>query len=98
MPKLSEMDLAWPTWRKPLGSGGKRVTTWPPCVPRATSSATTARMKSRGLSISVGIAAIHHGGHGEHGEKHEPEVQDFKYPLASVWRTRRSATYSSGFH
>ena len=26
MPKLSEIDFAWPMWRWPLGSGGNRVT------------------------------------------------------------------------
>jgi len=25
MPKLRQIDLAWPMWRKPFGSGGKRV-------------------------------------------------------------------------
>ena len=26
MPKLRAIDLAWPMWRWPLGSGGNRVT------------------------------------------------------------------------
>src|SRR5665647_1384423 len=48
MPKLRQMDLAWPIWRNPLGSGGKRVTmAW--CFPEARSSAMIWRMKSSGL-------------------------------------------------
>src|SRR3970282_2273802 len=50
-PKLRQIDLAWPMCRYPLGSGGKRVTT-SVTRPSATSSPTTARMKSRGGAVS----------------------------------------------
>ncbi len=46
MPKLRQIDLAWPMWRYPFGSGGKRVTTRPPCLPVRLSSATMSRTKS----------------------------------------------------
>src|SRR4051794_17447998 len=44
-PKFRQMDFAWPMWRKPLGSGGKRVVTGRPKRPVATSSSTSSRMK-----------------------------------------------------
>src|SRR5678815_2281260 len=47
MPKLRQMDLAWPMWRYPFGSGGKRVATRPACLPLALSALTISRMKSR---------------------------------------------------
>src|SRR6185295_9155590 len=43
-PKLRTIDLAWPKWRYPFGSGGKRVTI-PLCLPEARSASTTWRMK-----------------------------------------------------
>src|ERR1700752_4092638 len=43
-------------WRKPFGSGGKRVTTRPPFFPAARSAATIARMKSLGAERSSGAA------------------------------------------
>src|ERR1051326_1646702 len=45
IPKLSAIDLGWPMWRYPFGSGGKRVTT-SETLPSRTSAATTSRMKS----------------------------------------------------
>src|SRR5262249_30866712 len=50
-PKFRQIDLAWPMWRYPLGSGGKRVTTRPPQRLTRTSSATRVRMK---LAVRVG--------------------------------------------
>src|SRR5438094_10509333 len=46
MPKLRQIDLAWPMWRYPFGSGGKRVTTRPPHLPVRRSSSTIRRTKS----------------------------------------------------
>ena len=37
MPKSMQIALAWPMCSWPFGSGGKRVTTRPPCLPEATS-------------------------------------------------------------
>src|SRR5215204_1373107 len=45
IPKLSAIDLGWPMWRYPFGSGGKRVTT-SETLPSRTSAATISRMKS----------------------------------------------------
>src|SRR5436189_3989102 len=45
IPKLSAIDLGWPMWRYPFGSGGKRVTT-SATLPSRTSAATISRMKS----------------------------------------------------
>src|SRR3990172_3486706 len=50
IPKLRQMDLAWPIWRCPFGSGGNRVTTRPPYLPALRSAATISRMKSEGLN------------------------------------------------
>src|SRR5450756_85072 len=45
IPELRQIDFAWPMWRYPFGSGGKRVTTvW--CRPSRRSAATISRMKS----------------------------------------------------
>src|SRR5919197_1017330 len=44
-PKLSAIDLGWPMWRYPFGSGGKRVTTVE-TLPSRRSAATISRMKS----------------------------------------------------
>jgi len=43
-PKLRTIDLAWPKWRYPFGSGGNRVT-MPLCLPEARSASITWRMK-----------------------------------------------------
>src|SRR3954467_15156290 len=45
IPKLSAIDLGWPMWRYPFGSGGKRVTT-SETLPSRTSAAPISRMKS----------------------------------------------------
>src|SRR5215211_2063586 len=45
IPKFSAIDLGWPMWRYPFGSGGKRVTT-SETLPARTSPATISRMKS----------------------------------------------------
>src|SRR5271165_5502296 len=44
-PKLMQMDLAWPMWRYPLGSGGKRVCTRPLYLFVFRSSRMMSRMK-----------------------------------------------------
>src|SRR5512147_2743940 len=54
IPKLRQTDLACPMWRYPLGSGGKRVATRPPCLLVFKSVSMMARMKSVGEDISVG--------------------------------------------
>src|SRR5438046_7745374 len=64
MPKLRQIDLTWPMWGKPFGSGGNRVAMGRPNRPVAASSATISRMKSCGLAAdgadaaSVGGAAV----------------------------------------
>ena len=45
MPKLRHIDFAWPMWRYPLGSGGNRVMTRPPCLPLAMSLSIIWRIK-----------------------------------------------------
>src|SRR3954447_24038722 len=54
IPKLRAIDLAWPMWRYPFGSGGKRVTT-SFTRPARTSAATISRMKSL---RSVAVASV----------------------------------------
>ena len=56
IPKLSAIALAWPRWRYPFGSGGKRVTT-SETLPSRTSAATISRMKSR-RSGEAGVPAL----------------------------------------
>src|SRR5712691_10124382 len=53
IPKLSAIDLGWPMWRYPFGSGGKRVTT-SETLPSRTSAATISRMKS----LRSGVARL----------------------------------------
>src|SRR5581483_569720 len=53
IPKLSAIDLGWPMWRYPFGSGGKRVTT-SETRPSRTSAATISRMKS----LRSGVARL----------------------------------------
>src|SRR5437016_4011092 len=48
MPKFRQIDLAWPMWRYPFGSGGKRVRICA-CFAAFISSATMSRMKSDGV-------------------------------------------------
>jgi hypothetical protein len=51
IPKLRQIDLAWPIWRKPFGSGGNRV--WlNEYLPALKSSATMSRIKSEGAVCS----------------------------------------------
>jgi hypothetical protein len=50
MPKSIAIALAWPMCRKPLGSGGKRVITWPPKRPVRLCSRMISRMKLLGFS------------------------------------------------
>src|SRR5262245_46850390 len=54
-PKFKQIDLAWPMCKYPFGSGGKRVTTRPPCLPAARSAATISRMKLEGPESSAMI-------------------------------------------
>src|SRR5262249_53239437 len=56
IPKLSAIDLGWPMWRYPFGSGGKRVTT-SDTLPSRTSPATMSRMKSL-RSGAAGLSAL----------------------------------------
>src|SRR5215218_1017204 len=56
IPKLSAIDLGWPMWRYPFGSGGKRVTT-AETRPSRTSAATISRMKSL-RSGGAGLCAL----------------------------------------
>src|SRR5438477_6587918 len=44
-PKFKWMDLAWPIWRYPFGSGGKRVWTRPPYLLVFKSSRMISRIK-----------------------------------------------------
>src|SRR5215470_18366092 len=44
-PKSRQMAFAWPMCRYPLGSGGKRVCTCPPCLPVLMSWIMMSRMK-----------------------------------------------------
>src|SRR6266487_1719446 len=53
MPKLRQIDLAWPICRCPFGSGGNRVTTRPPFLPACRSAATISRIKSDAGGASV---------------------------------------------
>src|SRR5499425_508115 len=47
------MALAWPMWRYPLGSGGKRVTTLPPKRPERLCASMISRTKLEGRVSSV---------------------------------------------
>src|SRR4030095_1215390 len=44
-PKSRQIAFAWPMCRYPLGSGGKRVCTRPPCLPALMSWIMMSRMK-----------------------------------------------------
>src|ERR1700680_385456 len=59
IPKLSAIDLGWPMWRYPFGSGGKRVTT-SETLPSRTSAAPISRVKSArsGRSGLVAVTAL----------------------------------------
>src|SRR5437867_9335791 len=58
IPKLRQMDLAWPICRYPFGSGGKRVSTRPPCLPVVTSSETISSKKLGPFSVDIMILFI----------------------------------------
>mmetsp|Transcript_15555 Transcript_15555/g.39608 ORF Transcript_15555/g.39608 Transcript_15555/m.39608 type:complete len:268 (+) Transcript_15555:1372-2175(+) len=56
MPKSTNMALAWPMWRYPFGSGGKRVMTLPPVSARCFSSSSLVfaiRMMWPSLKLTV---------------------------------------------
>src|SRR5437667_4124960 len=59
-PKLMLMDLAWPTWRYPFGSGGKRVCTRPPYLLVFKSSRIISRTKFEGAGVASvgGVTAV----------------------------------------
>src|SRR5580704_15791028 len=57
-PKSRQIALAWPMWRYPLGSGGKRVCTRPPNLLVLRSSRTASRRKFEGRDSGDGAAAV----------------------------------------
>src|SRR5277367_4834875 len=56
-PKSRQMALAWPMWRCPLGSGGKRVCTRPSYLLVLRSSRMMSRMKLDGRDSAGALAA-----------------------------------------
>src|SRR5208283_3734576 len=57
-PKLMQMDLAWPMWRYPLGSGGKRVCTRPLYLFVFRSSRMMSRIKFDRRSVTSGTPGV----------------------------------------
>ena len=96
-PKFRQIDFAWPMCRYPLGSGGKRVCTRPPCLPVFRSSATMVRMKSSGLPdsgaapapgpVSVVIRPFYPHEHRFRRPRHDfrPERIESSAPPALLW-------------
>src|SRR5271166_5339313 len=61
-PKFMLMDFAWPMWRYPFGSGGKRVCTRPPYLLVFKSRRMISRMKLEGpVGESTGVVATDSG-------------------------------------